>query len=143
MKIKPIYIYLSIFVIAVLIIVTTTNTSNDANNSGKNPEAMPEDEIHKGLQQDDSAPGKGNVNQSAMQELEQLKKAVEENPDDTLSVRKYAEFLAQAHNPQKAVELYKTILAKDSKRVDILLGITFAYYNMRDINGAEEYTIKF
>lgn len=141
MKIKPVYIYLSIFVVAVLIIVTTSNTSNQVNNDAIDSQAMPDDEIHKGLQ-NQTAPGKGNVASNIIHQMEMLKKAVEENPNDTVQVKKYAELLASAHNPQKAVELYKSILVKDPNRIDILLGITFAYYNMRDMDNAEVYTKK-
>lgn len=141
MKIKPVYIYLSIFVIAVLIIVTTSNTSNQEPEEPVNTEAMPNDDIHKGLQ-NGATPGKGNVSGNIIHQMEMLKKAVEENPNDTIQVKKYAELLAAAHNPQKAVELYKSILVKDPNRIDILLGITFAYYNMRDMNNAEVYTNK-
>lgn len=140
MKIKPVYLYLSIFVLVILIIVMT---SQNANNVGEQitSEQMPDDEIHKGLQNGET-PGKGNVSSNIKHQMEMLEKAVEENPDDTVQVKKYAELLASAHNPQKAVELYKSILNKDPNRIDILLGITFAYYNMKDLDNAELYTRK-
>lgn len=141
MKIKPVYIYLAIFVVVVLIIVTTSNTSNQESDEPVNTETMPKDDIHKGLQ-NGATPGKGNVSSNIIHQLEMLKKAVEENPNDTVQVKKYAELLASAHNPQKAAELYKSILVKDPDRIDILLGITFAYYNMRDMDNAEEFTKK-
>jgi len=141
MKIKPVYIYLVIFVIAVLIIVTTSNTSDQVSDEQLNSEVMPDDDIHKGLQ-NGVTPGKGNVSSNIIHQLEMLKKAVEENPNDSVQVKKYAELLAAAHNPQKAVELYKSILVKDPNRIDILLGITFAYYNMRDMDNAEVFTKK-
>lgn len=140
MKIKPVYIYLGVFAAVILIFVITSQNSNNENiqtNAGQ----MPNDNIHQGLQNGDS-PGKGNVSSNIKHQMDMLKKAVEENPEDTVQVKKYAELLASAHNPQKAVELYKSILNKAPQRIDILLGLTFAYYNMRDLNNAELYTRK-
>lgn len=141
MKVKTVNIYLGIFVIVVLLLLITTNDTNNIPQENTDAEVLPNDDIHKGFQEGE-APGKGNVSGSFKHQMEMLKKAVEENPDDTAHVKKYAELLASAHNPQKAVELYKSILVKNPNRIDILLGITFAYYNMRDMNKAEEYTQK-
>ena len=140
MKIKPVYLYLGVFVIVILVFVLT---SQNGSNVGEQitSEQMPNDEIHKGLQNGET-PGKGNVSSNIKHQMEMLAKAVEKNPDDTVQVKKYAELLASAHNPQKAVELYKSILNKNPNRIDILLGITFAYYNMRDLDNAELYTQK-
>ncbi|MBU2493427.1 MAG: tetratricopeptide repeat protein [Bacteroidetes bacterium] len=139
MKIKTVYIYLGIFALVIFIIILTTQNSINQSGTKETTEIMPNDDIHKGLNNGES-PGKGNVSNNIIHQMEMLQKAVEENPDDTSQVKKYADLLASAHNPEKAVELYKTILNKNPKRIDILLGITIAYYNMRNLEKAEEYT---
>lgn len=139
MKIKTVYIYLGIFALVIFIIILTTQNSINQSGTKETTEIMPNDDIHKGLNNGES-PGKGNVSNNIIHQMEMLQKAVEENPDDTSQVKKYADLLASAHNPEKAVELYKTILNKNPKRIDILLGITIAYYNMSNLEKAEEYT---
>jgi len=70
--------------------------------------------------------------------MEQLKKATEENPDDTLALREYADFLSQAHKQNNAIELYNRILKKDNKRTDIRFNVALIYYQKQDYATAEK-----
>ena len=108
MKIKPIYIYGSVVVLAIIFLVffTSNNDSNIPQNVQNNQ--MPSDSIHKGLQ---APPGKDNVSSEVKHHIEMLKKAVEESPKDTLKMREYADFLSAAHQPDEAIPYYNKILS--------------------------------
>ncbi|MEW6196004.1 MAG: tetratricopeptide repeat protein [Bacteroidota bacterium] len=137
MKLKPIYIYIIVFAafIVGIILFSGTEKGNDTSNNN-----MPNDDIHKGLQNEGDTPSKGNVMESAVLKLEELKKAYEKDPNDTLKIREYADMLTMAHKPQEAIALYHKILKVDSKRIDVLLQLTFLHYNNGDLPLAEETT---
>jgi len=137
MKIKPIYIYLILFVafvIGIIIFSGTSSSSSDPVNK------MPDDNVHKGFQSGEESPSKGNVMESAVKKLEELKTAYEKNPNDTLRIREYADMLTMAHKPEEAISLYNKILGVDNKRVDVLLQLTFLHYNKGELNKAEDIT---
>jgi tetratricopeptide (TPR) repeat protein len=73
--------------------------------------------------------------------MDALKIAVEKNPNDTTKVREYADMLA-VHNSEEAIKLYERIIKVDPKRVDILLQLTFTYYNTGNLDKATEYNNK-
>ncbi len=144
MKIKPLYIYLSLFVIAIaVIIIFDANRNNKGTETQNFHQNMPNDEVHKGMgASGEEAPSKSNVRESAMKRMVELKKAVEANPDDTAKVKEYAMMLAMGHQPQKAIELFDGILKKDPKRIDVLLTLSFLYYNQGNLDKAEDCTNK-
>jgi tetratricopeptide (TPR) repeat protein len=135
MKIKPIYIYGSVIVLAIIFLVffTSKNDSNAPENVQSNQ--MPDDDIHKGLQQ---PPGKDNVSSEIKRHLEMLKKAIEENPKDTLKMREYADFLSAAHQPDEAITYYNNILKVNPKRSDVLFSLAYIYFNKKDYDKAED-----
>ncbi|MHB1686536.1 MAG: tetratricopeptide repeat protein [Ignavibacteriaceae bacterium] len=134
-KIKPLYIYLTGIILAVIIFYfisqnTTQTTSSSSDLTGKQ---IPQDQIHNGLQnKSPQAPGKDNVMAGVMQKMEEMKKDVDAHPNDTLKVRQYADFLAEAHQKDQALVYYQKILNVNPKRVDILF--TVAYLNYVDKN---------
>jgi tetratricopeptide (TPR) repeat protein len=69
-----------------------------------------------------------------------LKKAVEENPGDTLKLREYADLLAAAHMQKQSVEYYNKILTINPKRTDVMFSLSFVYYNLGDLANAEKQT---
>ncbi|MFH0736084.1 MAG: tetratricopeptide repeat protein [bacterium] len=152
MKIKPLYIYLiAIVILIIVVIMISTDTTTKETNSNQmqiNKEdvtqnQMPADEIHKGMKGNGStSPSKDNVNKEAVHQFEMLKKAYESNPNDTIKAKAYAEMLAAGHKPEEAVKIFENILAKDNKRVDILLLLTMVSYNMQNYDKAESYTLK-
>ncbi|MEW6703135.1 MAG: tetratricopeptide repeat protein [Bacteroidota bacterium] len=146
MKIKPIYLYLGVFVIFSVAVIFFSNSTKESNRAkGLNPSAeMPNDDIHKGIKSDgkEGTPSRSNVRQEALERMNALKSEVEKNPNDTAKVRQYADMLTMGHNSDEAAKLYEKILKIDPKRIDIMLQLTFVYYNKGDLNKAEEYTNK-
>ena len=142
MKFKPLYAYLSLIVILIVLLVVFTqkNKSNETAGDITNKE-MPNDDMHKGLQNGE-APNKSNVSADIIRKMEELKKEAEENPNDTLKLKEYADFLAEAHKPDEAIKYYQKILSVDPKRTDVLFSLSFIFYNKRDYDKSEEYTNK-
>ncbi len=138
MKIKPLYIYLIVFVAFIIgIIILDSNNNNDLTSfHGK----MPDDDIHRSM--GGNIPGHSNLLESAKKRLEELKSEYEKNPNDTLKIREYADMLTMAHQPDMATELYNKILKVDPKRIDVLLQMTFLYFNEGNVEKADEYTKK-
>jgi len=145
MKVKPIYIYLGVFLVFVAALIFFSRTTKDSNKAmGIDPQAqMPDDDIHGKMksQGNGDVPSKSNVMQDAVEKINTLKADVEKNPNDTVKVREYADVLL-AHKPEEAIKLYERILKVDSKRTDILLQLTFVYFNQGDEKKAEEYNSK-
>lgn len=101
---------------------------------------MPDDDIHRDLQNPFSpSPGRDNVSEQTKHILEEMKKAVDANPDDTAAIREYADFLLAAHKPQEALTYYQQIINKDQRRPDILLSIAYVHFNNQNYDKAEEF----
>lgn len=135
MKIKPLYIYLAVLAAAIIFLVVFTSDNNNETNPMTGNE-MPQDEIHKGL--DPHNPSGANVSAEVKARMDKLKKDYEENPQDTLKMKNYADFLAMAHKPDQAVPLYEKILQKDPKRTDVRFSLALIHYNKSDFSKAEE-----
>ncbi len=143
MKIKSLYIYLGVFVIALvsLAIFYSSDETKVITKIDQNNTEMPNDDIHKGMQgAGESAPSSGNVSSDFKQKMDELANYVTENSNDTAKVKEYAELLSAAHNPNKAIELYESILVKDNSRIDILMPLVYLYYSNKNLEKAEEYT---
>ncbi|MEW5844009.1 MAG: tetratricopeptide repeat protein [Bacteroidota bacterium] len=142
MKIKPIYIYLSVFVIFAASILFFSNGAkkSTAINLNQNQQ-MPNDEVHGKLKTSDE-PSKSNVMQAAIEKLNALKADVEKNPKDTSKVREYADMLTMSHKGDDAIQYYNQILKLDPKRIDVLLQLTYVYFNKGDLAKADDYTNK-
>ena len=139
MKIKPLYIYLGVFVVFVLAFIIF---SGDGNETSTNPHEgmgqMPNDEIHQGM--GSGNPTSSNVTENARKRMDDLQAAYEKNPNDTAKARSYADILTMAHQPDKAIDIYEKILKAGPKRTDVMLELTFLYFNKGDLNKAENYT---
>lgn len=141
MKFKVSYIYLAVLVIAVILLVVLTQKENTpAENTASSQ--LPNDDIHKGMQNNEGSPSGGNVNQDVIRKMQELKEASEKNPNDTAKIREYADFLAMAHKQDDAIILYERILKKNPKRIDILFSMAFVYYNKQNISKSEEITYR-
>lgn len=138
-KYTPVYIYLGIIVLAAAIIIlfADINTGN-GNMTGQ----MPDDDIHKNLPKDGRTPSKANVQKDIIAKMENLKKAVEANPDDTLKIRELADLLFQAHKPNEAEKYYQMIIDKDPKRIDIMFALSSVYYSRQDFDKTLEITLQ-
>ncbi|HPN37580.1 MAG TPA: tetratricopeptide repeat protein [Melioribacteraceae bacterium] len=147
MKIKPLYLYIiGIFVVVIAIIFINGSGKNKEELEGKSEitqNQMPDDETHRNLKNKGGTnPSKENVNKEAMQQFEMLKKTYETNPNDTANAKSYASMLAAGHHPEDAVKIFEDIIAKDKKRIDILLLLTMVNYNLQNYDKAEDNTKK-
>lgn len=134
--------YAAVVVIAIAVVVFTSWNGSKTSDSGVDimQQQMPDDDIHKNLKKPDDLPTKENVNESAIKQLEELKKSVEENPNDTLKLRQYADYLTMAHKQDEAISYYEKILKVNPKRTDIYISLAYIYFTQSDFNKAEEYT---
>lgn len=142
MKIKPFYFYLALAVIVIVILLISSQQSPTAEKFNDLSETqITENDIHKDLNNPMSqTPGSANVTSETMRRMEELKKAYNEDPGDTVKIIQYADFLQMAHRPEEAIPLYEKILEIDSGRIDVLFALTFIYYNKADLVKAEELT---
>ncbi len=144
MKVKPIYIYLTVFAVFVAAVIFFSNSASKTNKQSELTAngQMPNDDVHKGMgSSKEEAPSRANVMQEAIKKMNDLKAEVDKNPNDTLKAREYADMLLP-HKPDEAIQIYEKILTKGPKRKDMLYQLTSAYYNKGDINKAEEYNNK-
>jgi len=145
MKVKPIYIYLGVFVVFVIALIYFSNKAKESvtSNTQINPE-MPEDDMHGKMNphNKDEMPSKSNVMKEAVERMNALKTEVDKKPNDTMKVREYADMLTFAHKMDEALVLYEKLLRIDPKRVDVLLQLTFIHFNKGDFVKAEDCTNK-
>jgi len=139
MNIKPLYLYGGIAVVAIAFLIFFTTKEDNEIPVNINQKEMPEDDIHKGLENPvQNPPGKENVSGEIKHQMEKLKEEVEANPGDTLKVREYADLLAAAHRSEEAVIYYYTILNINPRRTDILNKLAFIYFTKNDFGKASD-----
>jgi tetratricopeptide (TPR) repeat protein len=137
MKFKPLYFYGFIVVIAavLLIMFTQQNNPDETTETIVQDQNMPDDDVHSKFK---TGPGKENVSEEFHIKLAELKKTVEQNPNDTLAMRNYADYLTAAHKMDEAITYYEKILKVDPSRSDIHFNLSLIYYNKRDLVKAAE-----
>lgn len=139
MKVKPFYLYIGLFIAALVLLILFYQQDDPNQIAEVNPNTqMPNDEIHKGIE--GKTPSAGNVSEGFKKKMNYLKEQVESNPNDTAKVKEYADLLSASHKPDEAIEQFESILAKDGKRIDILLPLVYLYFTKQNIPKAEEYT---
>ena len=158
MKIKLNYIYIFIIGIGIAYLTYTvlvqrnnSKTTMSVENSIPQDEVhrsaqaqrdkgeMPNDDAHKGVSsQGKDVPSKANVSQEFKHMLETMKKSVEDNPNDTVKIKEYADFLAMAHKQNDAIIWYEKILEKDSKRTDVWFALSYIYHSEQNLVKSEE-----
>lgn len=138
MKLKPIYIYGIVIIVAVAVIaIFSSNIFTGENPAGTSNSQMPDDAMHQSMR--GKMPSRDNVDKSAMQKLQELEKEVEANPNDTLKMKKLSSYYAIGHQKEKAISLLEKILAKGPNRVDILQALTYMEYAQKNFTKAEFY----
>jgi len=140
MKFRTIYFYglIALIAIIVLIIVASQNSEEPKNISSKMNQNMPNDDVHKKLlNQGDNQPNKENVSAEYRERMANLRDAVEKNPEDTLALKNYADFLSASHKMDDAITYYNKILQIDPKRTDIHFSLAVIYYNKQDFAKCE------
>lgn len=142
MKIKfsPVVFYSAFIMLAVaaMVIYFTVNTSDSAEPKNQGMNEMPNDETHRNFKHPEMGGGGMNLRPDILAKLNDLKKSAEESPNDTLKMRELADFYFESHKPDDAMLYYNKILAKDSRRTDILHNITNIYYTQKEFGKAEE-----
>ena len=141
MKFKPLYLYLTIALAAVIILVIVASQNSDETTgvSSELNQNMPNDDVHKNLmKQGSNQPSKENVSEEYRNKMAELKAEVEKNPDDTLALKRYADFLSAAHNMNDAITYYEKILKVDPKREDIHFALAVIYYHKQDYARCED-----
>jgi len=145
MKFKPIYLYGSVALIAiiVLIVVAIQENSDSTNTTLNNEQVMPDDDVHKQLKNEmNSSPGKENVSEEYKKKLAELEQAVKNNPRDTTALKSYADYLSASHKMNEAITYYEKILEIDPKRSDVYFALALIYYNKQDFVKCEEVNVK-
>ena len=143
MKLKPIYLYGIVAAVAIVTLIIVSQTSDSDKITGNiTDKQMPQDDVHKNFNHGMTNPNGENVSEEVKHKLDVMKKDVDKNPNDTLKIREYADFLAAAHKSDEALVYYQKILDKDYKRKDIYFAVTFIYYAQKDLAKAEETTVK-
>jgi len=143
LKFKLVYLYgiLVVAVIAVIIIATNQREDKIAAMEDVANKEMPQDDVHKNIGKDNSIMhGQVQVNEEVIKKMEEMKAAVDANPNDTSKVREYADFLLAAHKPDEAIPYYEMVLKKDPKRNDVRFSLTLIFYNKGEFDKAEAET---
>jgi tetratricopeptide (TPR) repeat protein len=141
MKFKPIYFYGIIVLVSVIVLVIVSMQSSDEPKeiAIEQNQNMPNDDVHKQLKnQVSTPPSKENVSEAYRKKMAELKAAVDKNPEDTLVVKNYADFLSASHKMNEAITYYNRILQVDSKRTDIHFALALIYYNIQDFAKCED-----
>lgn len=145
MKIKPLYIYGTIIIIAIVFLIISSNRGSGSSNSmqGNMPnddihKGMPNDDVHKGLNGGTGNPSGSNVSDNVKHMMAKMEDSYKANPNDTLKAREYADFLTSAHQSDKAIPIYQKILDKDTKRTDIRFALAYIYFTKQEFDKSEE-----
>jgi|SRR5690554_1391999 len=137
MKIKPLYLYGGLSLLAIIFLIIFTQEKKQSDNVVQGN--MPDDEIHKNLDNPVQAPpGKENVAEEIVHKMEVLKKEVEQNPQDTVKIKEYADLLAAGHRSDEAIIWYYNILNINPRRTDILNKLAFIYYSKKNYSKAAD-----
>jgi tetratricopeptide (TPR) repeat protein len=134
MKFRLFIVYGVLIVVALIVLVFLTTQEERQEISGNE---MPSDDIHRQFQSDNPL-GEGDFHSEFYIRLEELRIAVEKNPDDTTVLREYADYLTAAHQFDAALPVYEEILLKNPKRTDVYFALTFIHFNRREWEKAEE-----
>ena len=137
MKFKPIYLYgaIAVIAIAVFIVVEIQDKSNSDQPPVTDGQVMPNDDVHNQLKnQTSTSPGKENVSEDYRKKLAELEHAVNENPNDTIVIRKFADYLSASHKMNEAIPYYEKILTADPMRSDIRFSLAVIYFNKQNFD---------
>ena len=137
MKFKPIYLYgsVALIAIAILIVVVIQDKSDSNQPPLTSDKVMPNDDVHSQLKnQGTTSPGKENVSEEYRKKLAELEQAVNENPSDTIALRKYADYLTASHKMNDAIQYYEKILSINPNRSDIRFSLAIIYFNKQDFD---------
>ena len=128
MKLKPIYIYVALIIVALVTLITISSNNDVANSNETVGDEINSSMINKGNMEPSSA----NINPKIIEQMKELESYVNSNISDTAKVKEYADMLMAAHNKDKAIEYYKKILDVSADRTDILKILAINDFNDGD-----------
>jgi tetratricopeptide (TPR) repeat protein len=142
MKFNKVYVFVIIIVFAVAGVVIFSTMSGtkktDAPPIGDGSQ-MPKDGTHEGMGSGMAGePGSGNVKADILEKMAQLEKAANENPNDTVKLLEYAEFMGMAHKPDKAIDGYTRYLKINPNNVEVLIALSSLYYQKKEMDKSLE-----
>ena len=82
------------------------------------------------------APSKDNVNHNFLAEENRLQMAVEESPNDTVSIVKLARFYHDAHSLEKAIPMYERYLKLRPENTQAWADLADCQVNLQDMDAA-------
>ncbi len=152
MKIKPVYIYIGIFVIAIIVLISvdfgTKKTEPDTLPGKEMPHDaihghvnMPNDSIHGSISAED-LPNKSNVKPEYYKRLDSLRTAYEKNPGDSSVAAQYASYLLAGHGASKAVKIYEDLVKRYPNSPKISKDAAYVYFEVGNIDKAEKLLTK-
>ncbi len=135
MKIKAIYIYLSLIIVALITLISISSSNSDTEKS----KIIPNDEIHSSLNSGTmEKPSGNNVNSEFLEKMEVMQKELSKSHSDTVKIKEYADLLLAAHKEKEAVQYYEKILNVDSNRIDILKSLSIIEFESGNYNAAKD-----
>lgn len=139
MKLKPIYVYLTLLFVALATIIVISSKEDD--NIVERNNNMIHNEDHESAIVNSQTPSSANVSASYVEKMNEFTERLSEDPKDTLVFREYADFLAAGHKEEEAIINYKKILDVDNKRIDILKKTSLIYFNLGKFREAKGYIV--
>jgi len=143
-NIKPVFIYGFGLLLAIVVfwIISSQNTTTSTPANDIINKQMPNDSLHKSLQMPGNQPDKANVMAAVMKKMDSLRTEVEKTPNDTLKLKRFAQFLEAAHQPKEALKYFDRILKVNPKRIDIIYSEAYINYTSRNFAEAEKLLYK-
>lgn len=139
MKIRSIYIYVAIIIVALVTLVSISSS----NSEGEILNSIPNDEVHNSLNSAKmEQPSSNNVNSAFLEKMELMQKELSINPTDTVKIKEYADLLLAAHKKEEAIKYYGQILDIDSSRIDILKTLSLLEFENGNFKAAKEIIAK-
>lgn len=146
MNYSRIYLALgSLVVIAfvVILLVTDDTPEKTAPAATADQQQMPPGHPDVGGQADPGAPGKGNVRQDFIEELNRLREQVKTQPaSDTSDVLRLARMLADSHFSAEALPLFERYHKVNPKNTDVMLDLALVYFQTNQIEKSYAITRK-
>ncbi|GEM_PF-792872 len=141
MKVKPVYIYVGLFFIALVsIIIFSYSTTSNENEMPKdkfheNVANMPNDEIHRGM----GSMGSSDLKPEYFKTLDSLKILYNKNPKDSSAALMLARYQIAGHKNAEALAIYDKLAKDYPQSVKVLQEAAYMYFQTEQYDKAENY----
>jgi tetratricopeptide (TPR) repeat protein len=141
MKVKPVYIYVALFFIALVsIIIFSYSTTSNENEMPKdefhgNVDNMPNDDIHRGK----GSMGSSDLKPEYFKTLDSLKIVYNKNPKDSAAALMLARYQIAGHKNAEALAIYDKLAKDYHKSVKVLQEAAYMYFQTGKYDIAENY----